>query len=177
MVARFGMLLGVATAVFGFLLSGFPLGFVAIGVGVLEFFASPLLKRRSRAGSQEYERWKAFERYLKDFSIMGERVPTEIALWERYLVYAIPLGVADEVMRQLPVYLPPEQQRALAHSYGVGYVGGAATAGGGDFASFMSSFTNSFSTAISTSTSATGGGGGFSSGGGGGGGGGGYSAD
>jgi uncharacterized membrane protein len=175
-MASIGMLLGVATVTSGIFLLGWPLVLVAMAVGVIEALASPLLKRRSRKGRDEYERWKAFERFLKDFSIMHERIPTEIALWERYLVYAVPLGVADEVMRQMPVYLPPEQQQALAASYGYGYYGGH-TAAGGDFSSFISSFTTSFNTAISTSASSSGAGGGFSSGGGGGGGGGGYSAD
>lgn len=172
-----GAFLGFATVIVGLLFLGLPLGLVAIAVGVIEFAASPVLKRRSRRGRDEYERWKAFERFLKDFSIMGERLPTEIALWERYLVYAVPLGVADEVIRQLPVYLSPEEQRALAASYGYGYAGGYAGGNGGDFGSFISSFTSSFTTAVSTAASAAGAGGGFSGGGGGGGGGGGYSAD
>lgn len=174
-----GWVLGAVTVVAGFFLGvvgGLPLQLTAVGVGFAEALASPLLKRRSRHGRDEYERWKAFQRFLKDFSIMGERLPTEIALWERYLVYAVPLEVAEEVIRQLPVYLPPEQQEALAASYGYStHV--YATSGRSDFGSFVSSFTSSFTTAVSSAASASGAGGGFSGGGGGGGGGGGYSAD
>jgi uncharacterized membrane protein len=182
--AAIALLLGIATAIGGFLVLPGVAKLAAVVVGVLEAMGSPLMSRRSRRGRNQYERWRAFSRFLGDFSIMRERLPTELPLWERYMVYAIPLGQAERVLDQLPFYLPPEHQEALARSYGLYYGGKAGLGGavspegtGGLFKDFVTNFTSSFTTAMSSAASASGAGGGFSSGGGRGGGGGGYSAD
>ncbi len=167
--------LAAGTAGVALVLFGVPWGLFPFAVGLLEFFGTATMKRRSRRGRDEYERWKAFARFLQDFSIMGERLPTELPLWERYLVYAIPLGVAEKVIEQMRFLLPPEQSDQLLRGYGYtpargGYSGAAGY-------SLVSGFTGAFSAAVSRASSGSGRGGGFSGGGGGGGGGGGYSAD
>ena len=47
--------------------------------------------------------WNAFKNFLKDFSRLDKAEIPSIILWEHYLVYAVSLGVAKEVIKQLPI--------------------------------------------------------------------------
>ena len=43
---------------------------------------------------------KALRRWLKDFTRLGEAIPTDVVLWNQLLVMAVVLDVADEVIKQ-----------------------------------------------------------------------------
>lgn len=49
---------------------------------------------------------EALRRWLKEFTRLDEAVPTDVVLWNRLLVMAVVLGVADEVIKQLRMVLP-----------------------------------------------------------------------
>lgn len=102
-------------------------------------------------------KWEAFKRFLKDFSKMEEKDYGSIVLWEHYLVYAIGLGIADKVLKQLKDIYP--EITGLEDTYSGLYYSSS-------FSSFSSSF-NSVSTGAFTASSSTGSSGGFSGGGGG----------
>ncbi len=57
--------------------------------------------KRSAKGNNHYARWKAFKRFLEDFGRFDEKELPEIALWERYLVYASIFGIADKVSKTM----------------------------------------------------------------------------
>jgi uncharacterized membrane protein len=42
--------------------------------------------RRTQKGALLHARWRAFRRYLDDFSRMEEAPPASLALWEQFLV-------------------------------------------------------------------------------------------
>ena len=117
---------------------------------------------------------EALRRWLKDFTRLGEAVPTDVVLWNRLLVMAVVLGVADEVIEQLKVAAPQVLEDPYVRPvYGWYYYGGPRSSAP------LHSFTDNVSTAhrvstaalaASSSSSGGGGGGGFSGGGGGGGG-------
>lgn len=102
-------------------------------------------------------KWKGFKRFLKHFSKMEEKDYGSIILWEHYLVYAIGLGIADKVLKQLKDIYPEITE--LEDTYSGIYHSST-------YHSFSSSF-NSVSTGAFTVSSSTGSGGGFSGGGGG----------
>ncbi len=102
-------------------------------------------------------KWKGFKRFLKHFSKMEEKDYGSIILWEHYLVYAIGLGIADKVLKQLKDIYPEITE--LEDTYSGIYHSST-------YHSFSSSF-NSVSTGACTYSSSTGSGGGFSGGGGG----------
>lgn len=143
------------------------------------FVALPLLlfglriRRRTRVGSTEYRKWTAFKKFLVDYSQMAERDLLSVHLWEQYLVYAISLGVAKQVIALAHLNLQgvDDQHHPL---YGT-VVGQRMHT---DFNHFTSTFEQSIAAAVNSSSSSAsrGSGGGFSSGGGGGGGGGGRGA-
>ncbi len=88
--------------------SAHPFAFSAAGIliaAAASIYAAAI-KRRSKTGNQLYHKWRAFRQFLLDFSNLKEAPAESLKLWEHYLVYAIPLGVADKVVDQLKVRLP-----------------------------------------------------------------------
>ncbi len=98
---------------FGFIAAGLTLGSLTkynmaaiISVlGLFMFFFSLFQYQRTEYGSDQYKKWMAFQRFIKDFSSIKDAQIPSIAVWEHYLVYAVPLGVAKEVLKQLPLVL------------------------------------------------------------------------
>lgn len=138
------------------------------------------IRKRTRYGVEQVAKWKAFKKFLLHFSNMDKAEIPSIVIWEHYLVYAISLGVAKEVIEQLPqVFSEAElMDPSLTYMRAYGSLNNLMLMN-----SMITSTTNSISSAISTAdiasspnSSGSGTGGGFSggsSGGGGGGGGGG----
>ena len=128
------------------------------------------LKRTSEEAIELKAKLEALRRWLKDFTRLEEAVPRDVVLWNRLLVMAVVLGVADEVIRQLKTKMPEIlDDPALRSTYGWYYVGPHGT----PYSSFNTSYSeahhvSSAALAASSSSSGGGGGGGFSGGGGGG---------
>jgi uncharacterized membrane protein len=128
-------------------------------------FLVPKSKRRTRAGQTEYVKWKAFKCFLRDYSQIASREPLAVHLWEHFLVYAIPLGVAKKMISITRLGVPGAEQN---HQYM-----------DGTYFYHYELWTESFEKTIKTaseSSSSSGDSGSFSSGGGDGGGGGGRGA-
>jgi uncharacterized membrane protein len=157
-----------------------PFAAALIVQSVILMIYSLTIKRRTAYGNEQYNMWVAFKRFLKDFSNMEKAQIPSIVIWEHYLVYAVSLGVAKEVIKQLPIVFSENDldNNNLTFLYIGNY---------GYFSGFSNMFDNTISTvdsavakateiANSVNSSASGAGGGFSggsSGGSGGGGGGG----
>ena len=60
----------------------------------------------TKQGIDEQEKWKAFKRYMEEYSLLHERDVQEVAIWEKYLVYATAFGTAQKVLKRLKVSLP-----------------------------------------------------------------------
>jgi hypothetical protein len=169
----------------GFLWSGvgtLPIVIIIAGVGINILFHY-LLKAPTLAGRSLMDRVEGFRLFLK--TVDGDRL-TRMAspartpeLFERFLPYALALGVEHAWAQQFAQVLAAAaatSSSGTAASYSPSWYSGA---GFSSFspAAFTSSFSDSFSSAVSSSSapasSSSGSGGGGSSGGGGGGGGGG----
>ena len=72
---------------------------------VIFFFIDTPLGRWTREGKEFHDKWKNFEKYIKDFSLIKERPPESIKVWGRFLVYATALGCADEVSKNMKKYM------------------------------------------------------------------------
>jgi len=59
------------------------------------------LRARTKEGALHLARWKAFKKYIEDFSDFKQKPVMDIILWEKYLVYATSLGVADKVIKAM----------------------------------------------------------------------------
>ena len=181
-IVRIGLVLTIAVSYFVLrsLLSGQPGGAIivvlvlfgmALGATILFVLLSfrRVRTKRTPAGALEAARWNAFRRYLTDFSRIKDAPVISLDLWDRYLVYAITFGVAEEVLEQARLHAPPElETNSSIFWFGhYGYTGGHTE---NAFAGLESALSGAFSPPSS------GGGGGFSGGGGGGSGGGGGGA-
>jgi uncharacterized membrane protein YgcG len=68
-----------------------------------------LIKIHARLGLEDRTRVKrleAFRTYLKDFSDLPNAPALAIVIWEQYLEWAVALGVADEVEKQVKALVP-----------------------------------------------------------------------
>ena len=54
-------------------------------------------------GENERAKVKALKRFYTDMTLMKERRSVELSVWEKHLVYATALGVADQVIKELDV--------------------------------------------------------------------------
>ncbi len=112
----------------------------------------------------QYSKWNALKKYLNHFSDFNNKEIMDIKLWERYLVYAIPLGVAKKVQKNMKLVFENYTGKTNSTIFVVGSISVS------DLASINSDFSNAFSSAMANS-GASGFSGGSSGGGGGGGGG------
>lgn len=135
-----------------------------------------LHRSRTPAGTRRYHEWKGLQRFLADFSRLDEAPAGHLALWEHYLVAAVALGVADDLIAGLEIWFPEVLQEGpggIAPWY-------VATSGGhgrlGHIGQFSSEFGQAAVSSATPASSGSGAGGGFSAGGGGGGGGGSFGA-
>lgn len=114
---------------------------------------------------------EALKRWLEDFTNLDEAVPQDVVLWNRLLVMAVVLGVADRVIEQLRVSAPQVLDDPLFYPYYVWYYGpGGAMAPWTSVRDAYNSSYHASQAAIAASSDSSGGGagGGFSAGGGGG---------
>ncbi|MGI6751651.1 MAG: DUF2207 domain-containing protein [Anaerovoracaceae bacterium] len=178
----FVIIAGIIQIVLGFLLvNAFfdTIGMAEILSGVIFILSFKFLSRRSQTGQEDYIKWKAFKRFLQHFSQMEQHKIPSLIIWEHYLVYAVTLGVAKEVLKQLEIVFP--NLKDGDHNFGSGWIYYGTYRGVDSLTNSFSNIENSIGRALSTaqaaaskSSSGSGGGGGFSGGGGGGGGGGSY---
>jgi uncharacterized membrane protein len=104
------------------LISSIILGIVAI----ISFILPQKIAGQWTTYGEEYDaKWHNFKKYIKDFSLIKEYPPESVAIWNKYLVYATALGVADAVRKAMELSLPQEQLEGsniyMFHYYG-GYI-------------------------------------------------------
>lgn len=97
--------LALVSVIVGILLST-PILFFATIIIVIEaialFFIFPnALPNRTEKGTEHYIKWMRLKKFLEDFSSLKTVPPEAVVLWEKYLVYAIPLGVAKKVQKAM----------------------------------------------------------------------------
>lgn len=119
----------------------------------------------TQKGVTEREQWKAFKKYMEDFSYLNEKEVPQLVLWEKYLVFATAFGIADKVLKQLKVKYPElNNQDNLNNMILFSIMSGPNGLNTDFISSLNTSTTHMYS---STYSSDSGGGGGFSGGGGG----------
>jgi uncharacterized membrane protein len=100
------------------LVTGFLLFSLNVNIGIeniLVFFMLPVIifsviylivfKKRTIKGVEDYNKWSAFKKFLLDFGHFSDKELPEIALWEKYLVYATVLGCAKQLEKSMKMKL------------------------------------------------------------------------
>lgn len=151
--------------------------FVLIFLGVLVICVilstTNAISRRTPESALEMKRWKAFKKFISDFSAMKDAPASLLHIWDKYLVYAITLGVAKKLLENIKKLSLERNVPIAAVAW---YNAGVPSAKGVMDVKAMSSFIDNLSNTVNALSSSTSVGGGFSGGGGGGGGGGGSGA-
>ena len=60
----------------------------------------------TQKGVDEKEQWKAFKKYMEDFSLLKDKEIPSLVVWEKYLVFATAFGISEKVLKQLKVVYP-----------------------------------------------------------------------
>jgi len=164
----------VLISVFLILIQALFIPWIIVGgliIGLFLIFASIPILRKTPEATLTLKKWKAFKKFITDFSAMKDAPATLVHIWDEYLIYAVVLGVAVKLLKNLKRLA--EEQHITFAAAGWYYSPGTVRVPSGvmspeSFSSLASNLSGTIS-ALSSSTSV---GGGFSGGGGGGGGGG-----
>ncbi len=101
------------------LFTSFILGIVAI---ISIIMPQKVAGQWTTHGEEFDAKWHNFKKYIQDFSLIKEYPPESIKIWNKYLVYATALGVADKVRKVMEMNLPSDQLAQsdiyLFHYYG-----------------------------------------------------------
>ena len=118
------------------------------------------LKRLEPEYGERSAKWRAFERWTKDFPSLKDDPPATLELWKRILVFGVAFGTAERMIESGRIPAPVMESTSAGWSgY---YMSGAVTNSAFDGNSFGSGFASQVAP-----ESSSGGGGGFSGGGGG----------
>jgi uncharacterized membrane protein len=182
-LAHVGILLVLALTVLACIALGAWIGLAVAAVAlVVVLGCSGLLRRRTERGARKHAEVGGLKAFLRDFSLVDDVPVGHLALYERYLVYAVALGVADRLIAGLRMRFPeladPDNGFAVWYVPVVHGGGGQSLTGMDKLASlgsvgaFADGLSSATASAFSPPSSSSGGGGGFSGGSSGGGGGG-----
>ncbi len=162
--------------ILGFIFGGFFSFFLYIPAMLILYFLSGSISKRTPESTLQVKKWKAFKKFITHFSEMENAPTTLLQLWDRYLVYAVVLGIAEKLLENLKDFAVKTNQSVS----GVGwYYGTTGVMKGTISPQQFPILSNNLSSTIHSMTVTSGAfnfststGGGFSGGGGGGGGGG-----
>ncbi len=118
------------------------------------------LKRLEPEYGERSAKWRAFERWTRDFPSLKDDPPATLELWKRILVFGVAFGTAERMIEsgRIPAPVMESTSTGWSHYYFTGAVTHSAFDG--------SSFGSGFASQVAPESS-SGGGGGFSGGGGG----------
>ena len=97
----FGLFLGFISLNWSNIWTIFILSMIIIIGSICVLIYIVASNKRTSKGNEEYAKWKALKNFLKDFSIIDRRELPEVSLWGKYLVYAVSLGCADKLAKDM----------------------------------------------------------------------------
>ncbi len=96
-------------------------------LGIILLICSAHIKKQAnnyilftQYGIDEYEKWNALYNYLNSETLMNEKTVIELALWEKYLIYATAFGLSEKINKVLEIRCPELQATSspvLSNSY------------------------------------------------------------
>lgn len=102
-----GVLYAIVGGVLGIYFSRGHLNFIfnliIIILSISSFIYFVTMSKRTIKGNEDYKKWIGLKKFLKDFSTFDKKTLPEISLWEKYLVYAIPLGCAKKLSKDMKI--------------------------------------------------------------------------
>lgn len=74
-------------------------------------------KRFTPEGAELYARCRALKHWFEDFTRLHEAVPGDVVLWNKLLVFAVALGVSDQVLEDLAAATPTSYDNSFSDGY------------------------------------------------------------
>ena len=90
---------------------------IAMTLSLVFLIYALFIRKRTKKGNEDYVRWKAFKNFLEDFGRFDIKELPEIALWEKYLVYATVFGLADQVEKAMNVKISELPEGTMSMYY------------------------------------------------------------
>ena len=76
---------------------------IAMGISII-FFATYIFfktpKHNNLKDNDYIKRWLSFKNYIEDYSMLSDQEENAIIIWEKYLIYAIVLGVNKKIIKK-----------------------------------------------------------------------------
>lgn len=106
--------LTILYSVLGIIISGYSSAYnysaittIISGITIISAIASIIyfatFYKRNKEANLEYIKWIGLKKFMEDFGRMDEKELPEIVLWEKYLVYAVTLGCADKLAKDMEI--------------------------------------------------------------------------
>lgn len=86
-----------------FMLSWSFLSVICIIASILSLIYIISSNKKTKKGNDDFVKWKALKNFMQDFSIIDKRQLPEVNLWGQYLVYAVSLGCADKLAKDMAI--------------------------------------------------------------------------
>lgn len=170
LIVSFSLFSAGKTPLFGgayiVLMVGAFLGFI---ITIISSKSKRMLNQR---GENKLALWKGFYKFLNNLTLMDEKELPELFMWEKYLVYATVLGVAEKVLKVLRIRYPQFNDQYFENNnmtllYSLPYTDMSSVEGFKDFTASIESAVRDAQNVVSnmSSSSSNDSGSGFSSGG------------
>ena len=106
--AVIAMIIGIACAEISYKILGVAIALMLTLIinGIIFGIMAAKVNVFSQRGVDEKEKWKAFKKYMEDFSLLKDKEVPALILWEKYLVFATAFGISEKVLKQLKVIYP-----------------------------------------------------------------------
>lgn len=92
--------------------------FILLLVGLASFIMPQKIAGQWTTYGEEYDaRWHNFAKYIQDFSLIKDQPPESIETWDKYMVYASALGIANKVRKSMEMVLPPEEAGGKVYQF------------------------------------------------------------
>lgn len=92
------------------------IGFIACGV-VLNRLSNRYILL-TQFGEAEYAKWRGLYRFLNSATLLNERSPIDLPLWEDYFIYATAFGISEKVIKALEIRCPNPEASPVLHRGG-----------------------------------------------------------
>ena len=86
--------------VFAFVLAVLFMILPGINVLILRLLKH-LIPYLSKKGAESREQWKGLEKYIKDYTLLGERDSISVHLYEKYMVFATAFGISKKALKEI----------------------------------------------------------------------------
>mgnify|MGYP004460990991 CR=1 FL=1 len=129
----------------------FGIGYLAALVSIVTLIIIMSTKLKTKKGTEHYKKWMALKNFMIDFGLMDEKELPEIKLWEKYLVYATALGIADKLEKTMRIKI--QNMNLTENDLATYYIFNNYTDNLSITNSLSSSINSSISSAVASSTS------------------------